>query len=316
MKTRLLQHPNILSTSSASSLPHDVDSLQTMSWPGKPADIKALMYGCDVDYDFIDLYGIKILKGRNFSRDFPSDKQGAYLLNETAVKSLGWEAPIGRDFFGEGDEKSRGKIVGIVKDFHLLSLHNKIEPLYFYLKPGIESDYLSVKIRGNNIPVTIKFLEENMKIFSPAYPFEYAFFDDIFASVYRAEQNLGDAFGIFAFTAILIACLGLFGLASLSAESRTREIGIRKVLGATVTNVTLMLSKEFTRWVLLANIIAWPTAFYFMSNWLQSFAYRASLGIEIFILSGLLALLIALGTVSYQSIRAAAANPVESLRYE
>jgi putative ABC transport system permease protein len=155
-----------------------------------------------------------------------------------------------------------------------------------------------------------------MKTFSPAYPFEYSFFDDIFASVYRAEQKLGDAFGIFAFTAILIACLGLFGLSSLSAESRTREIGIRKVLGATVTNVTLMLSKEFTRWVLLANIIAWPIAYVVMKQWLQNFAYRAVLGIEIFILSGLLALLIALGTVSYQSIRAAAANPVESLRYE
>lgn len=316
LKTRLLQHPNILSVSSSSSLPHDVDSLQTMSWPGKPADVKALMYGCYVDYDFIDLYGIKILKGRNFSRDFPSDKQGAYLLNESAVKSLGWETPVGKDFFGEGEEKFRGKIVGVVKDFHLLSFHNKIEPLYLCLKPGMYSDYLSVKIRGNNIPGTIKFLEENMKTFSPAYPFEYSFFDDIFDSVYRTEQKLGDAFGIFAFTAILIACLGLFGLASLSAESRTREIGIRKVLGATVTNVILMLSKEFTRWVLLANIIAWPTAYYFMNNWLKNFAYRATLGIEIFILSGLLALLIALGTISFQSIRAASANPVESLRYE
>lgn len=316
IKTGLLQHPDILSVSFSNALPNEMNMKQSISWPGKPENVKALMFALFVDYDFIDLYGLKILKGRNFSRDFPSDKQGVYLLNESAVKSLGWEEPIGRDFSGESGLELKGKIVGIIKDFHLLSFHKKIEPLYLYLKPGMYSRYISVKIRGNNIPGTIKFLEEYMNSFSPAYPFEYSFFDDIFASVYRREQKLGDAFGIFAFTAILIACLGLFGLASLSAESRTREIGIRKVLGATVTNVTLMLSKEFTRWVLLANIIAWPTAYYFMSNWLKNFAYRATLGIEIFILSGLLALLIALGTVSYQSIRAAAANPVESLRYE
>jgi putative ABC transport system permease protein len=316
IKTGLLRHPNILSVSFSNALPNEMNMKQSISWPGKPENVKALMFALFVDYDFIDLYGIKILKGRNFSRDFPSDKQGVYLLNESAVKSLGWEDPIGKDFSGESGLELRGKIVGIVKDFHLVSFHNKIEPLYLYLKPGMYSQYISVKIRGNNIPGTIKFLEKNMKTFSPAYPFEYSFFDDIFDSVYGTEQKLGDAFGIFAFTAILIACLGLFGLASLSAESRTREIGIRKVLGATVTNVTLMLSKEFTRWVLLANIIAWPAAFYFMNNWLQNFAYRATLGIEIFILSGLLTLIIALGTISYQSIRAASANPVESLRYE
>jgi putative ABC transport system permease protein len=316
IKSVLLQHPDILSVSFSNALPNEMNMKQSVSWPGKPENVKALMFALFVDYDFIDLYGIKIIKGRNFSRDFPPDKQGVYLLNESAVKSLGWEEPIGRDFSGESELELRGKIVGIVKDFHLLSFYNKIEPLYLYLKPGMYSQYISVKIRGNNIPGTIKFLEKNMKTFSPAYPFEYSFFDDIFASVYRAEQKLGDAFGIFAFTAILIACLGLFGLSSLSAESRTREIGIRKVLGATVTNVTLMLSKEFTRWVLLANIIAWPIAYVVMKQWLQNFAYRAVLGIEIFILSGLLALLIALGTVSYQSIRAAAANPVESLRYE
>jgi putative ABC transport system permease protein len=316
IKSVLLQHPDILSVSSSTSLPHAVNMKTGISWSGKAENVKALMCGSYVDYDFINLYGIKILKGRNFSRDFPSDEQGAYLLNESAVKSLGWKDPIGRDFAGDSAGKLMGKIVGIMKDYHLLSLHKKIEPLYLYKNPDMRIRYLSVKIRANNIPGTIKFLEEKMKTFSPVYPFEYSFFDDIFSSVYRTEQKLGDAFGIFAFTAILIACLGLFGLASLSAESRTREIGIRKVLGATVTNVTLMLSKKFTRWVLLANIIAWPAAYYFMSNWLQNFAYRTTLGIEIFILSGLLALLIALGTISFQSIRAASTNPVESLRYE
>jgi len=314
VKTELLRNPDILSVSASNALPNDVDWGFMADWPGKAENVKIEIYAGFVDYDFIDLYQLKLIEGRNFSRDFPSDAQGAYILNESAVKTLGWKSPLGREF---GSKTRRGKIVGIIKDFHLLSLHEKIQPLFYYLEPDNRfKQYISVKISGNRIPGTIAFLEKKMKTFSPRYPFEYNFFDEIFNRAYIIEQKLADTFTICALVTILIACLGLLGLASFTAEQKTKEIGIRKVLGATVTNVILMLSKEFTRWVLLANIIAWPTAYYFMTNWLQNFAYRTTPGIEIFILSGLLALIIALGTISYQSFRAAAANPVKALRYE
>ena len=314
VKTELLRNPDILSVSASNALPNDVDWGFPADWPGKAENVKLIFYAGFVDYDFIDLYQLKLVEGRNFSRDFPSDEKGAYILNESAVKTLGWESPLGREF---GSETRRGKIVGIIKDFHLLSLHEKIQPLFYYLEPDNRfKDYISVKISGNRIPGTIAFLEKKMKTFSPTYPFEYRFFDEIFDRAYITEQKLASTFSICALVTILIACLGLLGLASFTAEQKTKEIGIRKVMGATVSGIILLLSKKFTRWVLAANIIAWPIAYVAMKQWLQSFAYRTTLGIEIFILSGLLALMIALGTISYQSFRAAAANPVESLRYE
>jgi putative ABC transport system permease protein len=283
-------------------------------WPGKAENVEIIFHAGMVDYDFIDLYQLKLIEGRNFSRDFPSEEKGAYVLNESAVKTLGWESPLGREF---GSTTRRGKIVGIIKDFHLLSLHEKIQPLFYYLEPANRfKRHISVKISGNRIPGTIAFLEEKMKTFSPTYPFEYRFFDEIFDRAYIIEQKLANTFSICALVTILIACLGLLGLASFTAEQKTKEIGIRKVMGATVSGIVLLLSKKFTRWVLAANIIAWPIAYVAMKQWLQNFAYRATLGIEIFVLSGLLALMIALGTISYQAIRAASANPVESLRYE
>jgi putative ABC transport system permease protein len=314
VKTELLQNPDILSVSASNTLPNDVDWGFPADWPGKAENIEIIFYAGFVDYDFIDLYQLKLVEGRNFSRDFPSDEKGAYILNESAVKTLGWEAPLGREF---GSKTRRGKIVGIIKDFHLLSLHEKIQPLFYYLEPATRfKRFISVKISGNRIPGTIAFLEKKMKTFSPRYPFEYRFFDEIFDRAYIIEQKLAGTFTICALVTILIACLGLLGLASFTAEQKTKEIGIRKVMGATVSGIVLLLSKKFTRWVLAANIIAWPIAYVAMKQWLQNFAYRATLGIEIFVLSGLLALMIALGTISYQSFRAASTNPVESLRYE
>ncbi len=314
VKTELLRNPDILSVSASNTLPNDVDWGFMADWPGKAENVKIEIRAGLVDYDFIDLYQLKLVEGRNFSRDFPSDEKGAYLLNESAVKTLDWESYLGREF---GSETRRGKIVGIIKDFHLLSLHEKIQPLFYYLDPSNRfKQHISVKISGNRIPETIAFLEEKMKTFSPSYPFGYSFFDEIFDRAYIIEQKLASTFTICAMITILIACLGLLGLASFTAEQKTKEIGIRKVMGATVSGIVLMLSKKFTRWVLAANIIAWPIAYVAMKQWLQNFAYRAGLGIEIFVLSGLLALLIALGTISYQSFRAASANPVESLRYE
>jgi len=194
-------------------------------------------------------------------------------------------------------------------------LHQKIEPLVLHIYER-EFNYLSVLVRTQNISETINLLRNAWSKVRPNIPFEYYFLDDNFNSLYKSEQKLSQIFNYFSLFAIFVACLGLFGLASFHTERRTKEIGIRKVLGASVTNITVMLSKEFTKWVLVANIIAWPVAYYAMSRWLQSFAYRISIGPGIFVFSAAVALLIAMLTVSSQAIKAAIANPAKALRYE
>jgi putative ABC transport system permease protein len=210
------------------------------------------------------------------------------------------------------DEKT---VIGVVKDFHFESLHKPISPLYIgYTSHAINS--LSVRITSDNIPGTIALLKEKFRQFDPYRPFEYAFLDDSFDAQYRAEERLGRVFSYFSILAIFIACLGLFGLASFTAEQRTKEIGIRKVLGASVSGIVVLLSKEFTKWVLIANAIAWPIAYYSLNRWLQSFAYRTNITAMAFLLAAIFSFLIALLTVSYQALKAATANPVKSLRYE
>ena len=187
--------------------------------------------------------------------------------------------------------------------------------MYFYLRPG-GGFYMSVKIKANHIPETIGFLEKQMKKFSPNYPFEYRFFDEIFDRAYRTEQRMEHMVGTFALIAIIIGCLGLFGLAAFTAEQRTKEIGIRKVLGASIPNIVTLISKEFVKLIFIANVIAWPVAYFVMNRWLQNFAYRTRIGIFVFILSAALALIITLITIGHQSVKAATSNPLDSLRYE
>ncbi len=313
IKTEFLKNPNIIKISSSSCLPNSITSFQP-DWPNDQIGNKVTVYVGHVDYDFTDLYDIKVIKGRNFSRDFPSDENRAILLNEAAVKSLGWESTLGRVVSHYGSPEA-AEIIGIVKDFNFQSLRSKIKPLYLFLDPS-RGNYLSVKIKASNIPETIEFLRAGMKRFSPNYPFEYYFFDDVFDMAYRAEQKMESIFSTFAFLSIFIACLGLLGLVSFVAEQKTKEIGIRKVLGASATNIISLLSKKFIKWIIVANVVAWPIAYYFMNKWLQNFAYKAHISLLIFFLSGTLALIIATLTIGYQTIKAATANPVDSLRYE
>ena len=313
IRTELLQSSAIVALSTSGRLPNNIDTFTSRDWTGRNPDEPIPIYYNTADHDYIDLFGMQIVQGRNFSRDFPSDEQGAFLVNETAVKVAEWESPIGRKFTHWSGQT--GKIVGIIKDFHLHSLHRPIEPLYIFLNPR-DFSHIAIKIKPTNIPATIDYVKEVMKKFSPSTPFSYSFFDEVFERAYFTEQRMGRVFGAFASLAIFIACLGLFGLTTFAAEQRTKEIGIRKVLGASVSRIFLLLSKEFIRWVLLANLIAWPVAYFAMNKWLENFAYRIHIGMEAFLISGGTALLIAYLTVSYQSIKSARANPADSLRYE
>ena len=315
-KTQLGQNPAILSVASSSCLPNSVDSSTTASRPGQPEGVDIPIYNIDADFDFVELYGLELAQGRGFSRDHPSDAGGAFLINEAAQKAIGLSDPIGWEF-GEllGSDKPMGNIVGIVKDFHMHSLHLPIMPLYIFLDPKSVRN-ISVKIRAENITATLAFIRKVWERFSPEYAFEYSFFDDIFDRAYRTEQRLGTIFSAFAGLAVLLACLGLLGLAAFKAEQKTKEIGIRKVLGASSSGVIVMLSREFMRWVIAANVIAWPIGYFAMRSWLRNFAYRTSLTVPMFLGAALAAFLIAAAVITAQAYRAATANPVESMRYE
>ncbi|PSR55343.1 macrolide export ATP-binding/permease MacB [Adhaeribacter arboris] len=269
-----------------------------------------------IDPSFVPTYKIKILAGRNFSEAYPTDSTKAFLLNESGVKALGFKSP--QQALGStidyGDRQA--KVVGVLSDFHFESMHQKIKPLLFMIPASSDFRYLSVKLAGADLKSGMAQLEKTWKQFLPDYPFEYAFLDQKFGRLYAAEQRQGLLFTLFAGMAILIACLGLFGLATFATEQRTKEIGIRKVLGASIGSIVALLSKDFLKLVLLANLLAWPIAWYGMHRWLQDFAYRTPLSWSTFGLATLLAVVIAVLTVSFQAIKAAIANPVEALRNE
>jgi len=273
----------------------------------------------EVDEDYLETLGIPVVAGRNFSKDFSTDRTSAALINETLAREIGFEDVIGKRLYIP-DLKSKTfvekemEIIGIIKDFHYASLHEQLQPL-FLIMPQIPYN-LSVKIRLDNLSTTLKLIEQEWKNIEPSNQFSYFFFDDAFDRIYRTELRLSKVFITLTLIAIIVACLGLFGLASFAAEQRTKEIGIRKVLGASVSNIVLLMSKNLTIWVIIANIVAIPLAYYAMSKWLENFAYRIDLSPFFFLFSALLALFIAVLTVSLQAIKAAIANPVDSLRYE
>jgi putative ABC transport system permease protein len=284
------------------------DSLQPVT-----SEIKYL----SADHDFIPSYDIKMAAGRNFSRAFGTDTAG-FIINEATVQLLGWKTPekaIGKNF-QNGNVK--GKIIGVVKDFHFESLHQRIVPLIMGLLKPEQNFYnqLSVKINGNNANEAIQTLEKSWKASLPEMPFEFNFLDDNFNKLYQSEQKQSSLFTIFSCIAILIACLGLLGLSSFAITQRIKEIGIRKVLGASVGTIVMLLSKDFLKLVIIASLIAFPIAWYAMHEWLADFAYRISISWWIFIVAGIIAACIALLTVSIQAIKAAIANPVKSLRTE
>jgi ABC-type antimicrobial peptide transport system permease subunit len=311
-KKEILSNVNVVSATITSYSPNTEGYNQTAWWEGMPDDdYSQRIRWVSVDEDFIKTLGLKIVTGRDFSKELHDELQGAYVLNESAVKAVGWQNPIGKLF----KVVKKGPVIGVVKDFHFRSLHNTIEPVALHIDPEAFF-YLFIRTQPDQLSGTIKFLQEKWRQIFPDRPFDYSFLNDDLEQVYKSEARLGKIFNYIGGLSILIACLGLLGLASFMAERKTKEIGIRKVLGASAVSIFSLLSKNFVMLVLLANLLAWPIAWYAMKHWLENFAYRIDLGWWVFALAGGLALLIALLTVSTQAIKAALANPVEALRYE
>ena len=266
----------------------------------------------ETDTEFASAYGIKIKEGRYFSPQLPTDTMQSIVINEAMMRYLNWTNAIGKSFEISGARK--GTVIGVIKDMNVGSLREAVQPLAIILKSN--PLYLSLKLKSGNTDASLASLENTWKQFESEYPFDYFFLDEKLDHYYQSDTRLMSVLGIFAALAISIACMGLFGLSIYSARQRTKEIGIRKVLGASVLNITALLSKEFVKLVLIAILIASPIAWWAMHNWLQEFAYRIDIGWWIFVAAGIVAVIIALATVSFQAIKTALANPVKSLRSE
>jgi len=313
LKNKLLNDSRILSVTGASHLPSYIGTNDRRAkWDGQEKENETLIHISWVDYDYIKTLKIELLEGIDFSRATPSARTTGFLVNEEMIKLMGKDKGV-----GDRLEISRvnGKILGVMKNFHFLPLNYQIPPLVVKFNDQRPS-YLITRISAHNISASIEFLKETWKTTVPAYPFEYHFLDSDFDRMYRDEERIGSILKSFAFLAIFVASLGLFGLASFSAEQRTKDIGIRKILGASVPEIVALLLNEFMKCILLANVIALPIAYFIMVKWLQNFAYRVNLDPGIFVFSCLASLTIAIFSVSYQTIKAATANPVDSLRYE
>jgi len=299
-------------TGTASALPFFNWQQHNIHWEGKDPNKKISISFNEVDYDFVETLKMKIMDGRSFSREFASDESVSFLVNEEMVKLMGKESVVGETLM-LGDHP--GRIIGVVENFHFQTFRNQIEPLVLLLFPE-DADNLLIRIPPENVSSSLEFIKETWERIIPAYPLEYSFLDDDFDRSFRNMERTGYVLNSFAVLAVIISCLGLLGLASFAAEERTKEIGIRKVLGSSASRIVMLLTKDFSRCILIATLIAWPLGYLLMNSWLRSFAYRTRIGFGILIFSSALALAIALLTVSYQSIKAALANPVDSLRYE
>ena len=309
LKQTLLDSPYVLAAGLSGGLPSRGIGRNGVTPEG--AEETQMLSVMSVDFDFLETLGMTVQHGRGFSQAFARDSAG-FVINEATARAFGWEEPLGKKLNRNGQI---GPVLGVLEDFHFASLHQTIEPIVLYVQPE-EYAYLSLKLDARNLGAALATVEAIWHKYAAAYPFDYAFLNDTFDRLYRADYQFGWILGTFASMAILIACLGLFGLAAFTTEQRTKEIGIRKVLGASIPDVLVLITKDFTGLVLIAIVVATPIAYSVMTRWLDDFAYRIEISWPIFLVAGLTALGIAWVTISYQSIKAALANPVTSLRHE
>ncbi len=313
LKREMLNDREVVNVSGTNFYPTNIGSNSSgAEWDGKDPEFRILISFGSVNFDYVETMKIELLEGRSFSKKFTTDTSSAFLVNEEVAKIMNMESVVGQKFSFVGKE---GTIIGVMKNYHFQSVENNIEPLAIDVRPE-NNNYMLVRLQAGDTSTSVETVKSAWEKIVPNYPFDFEFIDQRIDQMYTDWEELSSLLKWFAFLAILIACLGLFGLASFTAEQRTKEIGVRKVLGASVHSIVMLLSKEFTKWVLVANIIAWPISYLVMNNWLQSFAYRTNMGIWIFVYSGVLALIIALVTVSYQAFKAAWTNPVKALKYE
>ena len=312
-KQELSRNPNIISASVTSDLPGEMKWVTSIDYEGSNKPMAETMTYLEIDKDFIKTYGVQ-LKFGYLPGDTACPYSGTqYLLNESAVKKLGWNDPLGKKFSCSNGKE--GFVTGIFDDFNFKSLREEVEPLFLFVREN-DSRYLAVKLSSSSISGSVDHIRNIWNKMAPDSPFDYFFYDNFYDQLYKKESRFGEVIFIFSTIAIVIACMGLFGLAAFFSEKRTKEIGIRKVNGATISEMMTMLNTKFIKWVFIAFLIATPIALYAMHNWLKSFAYKTKLSWWIFCLSGIIALVIALITVSFQSWKAATKNPVDALRYE
>lgn len=321
-KDRLSSVPGVISVASASGIPGNINSIIVQRYEtndGLMAE-KAINFTM-VDYDFIDVMEMHLMAGRQYDRDIHTDIEDAMIINQAMATNLGWNEPLGKKVdFGAGgpDGANRNtRVIGVVENFHYVSLHNAIDPLMLVLADRTMRTFV-LRLQGQNMHSTIESVGSVWDEFCPDFPYEYQFLDANLKAMYDADRKIGTVFRVMSILCIVIACLGLFGLATFTAEQRTREIGIRKVMGAEVSTITILLSSEFLKWVLLANCIAWPISFWALNSWLKNFAFRIELlsNFWIFFASAAVSLIIALLTVIFQTVKAANQNPIKALRYE
>ena len=315
-KNQLLQYPDITNISRSEPLNSgSMGKTEGMNWEGKKDKLATWVF--HVDNDFLDTYKIEMKEGRFYSDQYPSDKVSAYVLNEAAMKKMGLEDPIGMEinFWGR-----KGKIIGVAKDFNFSSLHHTIESMVLRIPDPEETGKfyrsLSIRLKPNSTAQSLHLIEQTWNTFYPDQPMDYYFFDESLANNYLKEYRMGTLFKYFSILAIFISCLGLYGLTAFSIEQQFKTIGIYKVLGAKVSNVVLLFTKNYMWWIVVANLISWPLTYYIIINWLEKFAYRINLGIWPFLISGVLVMGIAVITIGWLAIRAALQNPVDALRYE
>ncbi len=315
----LKRMPGIFNASASVVPPTTVGQAIFINWAknsgGEPAGTNYTVS----DYDFVETFDLELIQGRSFSRSYVRDAKEACIINETLANQLGLKSPVGEqitlEFDGFDESERQVKVIGVVKDFHFQSLRSPLGP--FLLKIQRQwCNYVYVKIDGKDVQKSLKEIGRVFGRFSPDYPFDYEFLDDYYNEMYKAEIELGTLFKVFGGLALFISCMGLFGLSTFVAEQRTKEIGIRKVLGARVSSIVYLLSQGFTKLVLISNLIAWPVSYWLMKHWLQEFSYKITLSIDIFLVSAFLTLAIAVLSVGYQTVKAAVANPVDSLMYE
>jgi len=321
LKEEMLAAPGVISISQSVPPGYEIRGISDISWEGKDPEDQVQFLPARVDEKYLETFLLEMKEGRFFSEEMATDRTDAAVLNETAARAMGFDSLVNkrislRMMNGEGAIVERNyNVIGVMKDFHQNSLHQPIDPILFINEGGMYP-WLNVRIRHENVGETVKSLESIWKSFVPSRPFTYEFLDDKIDGFYKQEAKTKSVLGLFTILALFTACLGLSGLASFIAEKRTKEIGIRKVLGATVRELVLIQTREFAVWILVANAIAWPLAYYAAAQWLQSFAYRVSPGIEPAVLAAIFSLLVALLSVTYKAVRASLANPAESLKYE